>query len=76
MPVVDLSTLPANAQQELLDFYEFLQEKYNNRKANAMATTLFQEPIKEDFKTFIMNIPKIESIEFERQRDYPRDIVL
>ena len=64
MPVVVLSTLPANAQQELLDFYEFLQEKYNNRKANAMATTLFQEPIKEDFKSFIMYIPKIEGIEF------------
>jgi len=71
MPVVDLSTLPANAQQELLDFYEFLQEKYNNRKANAMATTSLQEPIKEDFKTFIMNIPKIDDIEFERQRGYP-----
>jgi len=71
MSVVDLSTLPANAQQELLDFYAFLQEKYNNRKANAMATTLSQQPIKEDFKTFIMNIPKIEGIEFERQRDYP-----
>ena len=71
MSVVDLSTLPANAQQELLDFYEFLQEKYNNRKANAMAATPLQEPIKEDFKTFIMNIPKIEGIEFERQRDYP-----
>lgn len=71
MPVVDLSTLPANAQQEILDFYEFLQEKYSNRKANVMATTLSQQPIKEDFKTFIMNIPKIEGIEFERQRDYP-----
>ena len=71
MPVLDLSTLPANAQQELLDFYEFLQEKYNNREANAMATKLSQEPIKEDFKTFILNIPKIEGIEFERQRDYP-----
>jgi len=71
MSVVDLSTLPANAQQELLDFYEFLQEKYNNKKANAMATTLSQEPIKEDFKTFNMKIPKIECIEFERQRDYP-----
>ena len=32
MPAVDLSTLPANAQQELLDFYEFLQEKYVGRK--------------------------------------------
>ena len=71
MSVVDLSTLPANAQQELLDFYEFLQEKYNNRKDNAIATKPHQEPIKEDFKTFIMNIPKIEGIEFERQRDYP-----
>ena len=71
MSVVDLSTLPANAQQELLDFYEFLQEKYNNREANAMATKLSQEPIKEDFKTFILNIPKIEGIEFELQRDYP-----
>ncbi len=39
--------------------------------ANAMATTPLQEPIKEDFKTFKMNIPKIEGIEFERQRDYP-----
>jgi len=71
MPVVDLSTLPTNAQQELLDFYAFLQEKYNNRKSNARATKLSQQPIKEDFKTFIMNIPKIEGIEFERQRDYP-----
>ena len=64
MPVVDLSTLPANAQQELLDFYDFLQEKYNNRKANTTTTTALQEPIKEDFKSFIMYIPKIEGIEF------------
>ena len=75
MPTVDLSTLPANAQQELLDFYEFLQEKYAGKKTSPMALTQ-QQPTPTDFKTFIMNIPKIEGIEFERQRDYPKDILL
>jgi hypothetical protein len=75
MPTVDLSTLPANAQQELLDFYEFLQEKYVSREASPV--TLAQEqPAQTDFKTFIMNIPKMEGIEFERQHDYPKDVDL
>ncbi|MEY3880913.1 MAG: hypothetical protein RIQ94_1709 [Pseudomonadota bacterium] len=74
MPTVDLSTLPANAQQELLDFYEFLQEKYVSRKVSTVALT--QQATQTDFKTFIMNIPKMEDIEFERQHDYPKDIVL
>jgi len=76
MPTVDLSTLPANAQQELLDFYEFLQEKYAGSKASPVASALPDQPTKTDFKTFIMNIPKMEGIEFERQHDYPKDIVL
>jgi hypothetical protein len=76
MLTVDLSTLPANAQQELLDFYEFLQEKYARRKANPVTSTLLQQSNKNDFKTFIMNIPKMEGLEFERQHDYPKDIVL
>lgn len=76
MPVVDLSTLPANAQQELLDFYEFLQEQYACRKANPVTSTLLQQPNTNDFKTFIMNIPKLEGIEFERQHDYSKDIDL
>ncbi len=76
MPTVDLSTLPINAQQELLDFYEFLQEKYGNRKANVIASTSPQESNIMDFKTFIMSIPKVEDFEIERQRDYPRDIIL
>jgi hypothetical protein len=76
MPTVDLSTLPANAQQELLDFYEFLQEKYTSKKANPVASALHHQPAQADFKTFIMNIPKMEGIEFERQHDYPKDILL
>jgi len=75
MPTVDLSMLPANAQQELLDFYEFLQEKYVSKKASPVALAQ-EQPAQTDFKTFIMNIPKMEGIEFERQHDYPRDIVL
>jgi hypothetical protein len=75
MPTVDLSTLPANAQQELLDFYEFLQEKYASGKVSPVALVQHQ-PAQIDFKTFIMNIPKMEGIEFERQHDYPKDIVL
>ena len=70
MPTIDLSTLPVNAQQELLDFYEFLQEKYAHRKASPAALTQ-QQAAQTDFKTFIMNIPKVEGIEFERQHDYP-----
>ena len=75
MPTVDLSTLPANAQQELLDFYEFLQEKYVSRKASLVALAQ-EQPALTDFKTFIMNIPKMEGVEFERQHDYPKDIIL
>lgn len=71
MPTVDLSTLPANAQQELLDFYEFLQEKYVVK-----TNTLEPTPTKTDFKTFLLNIPKMDGIEFERQHDYPKDIEL
>ena len=69
MPTIDLSTLPINAQQELLDFYEFLQEKYSNRKANVIASTLPQESNIMDFKTFIINIPKMDGNVFERQHD-------
>lgn len=29
-----------------------------------------------DFKAFLLNIPKIEGFEVERQRDYPKDVVL
>ena len=70
MPTVDLSTLPANAQQELLDFYEFLQEKYVGRKAGSVASALPHPSAPIDFKTFIMSIPKMEGVEFERQHDY------
>ena len=66
MPTIDLSTLPINAQQTLLDFYEFLQEKYGYTKTNTIASTLAQESDTMDFKTFIMSIPKMEGIEFER----------
>jgi hypothetical protein len=31
---------------------------------------------KPDFKTFLLNIPKTDGLEIERQRDYPRDVVL
>ena len=70
MPTIDLSTLPLNAQQMLLDFYEFLQEKYSYTKTNAIALTVPQELDKIDFKTFIINIPKMDGNVFERQHDY------
>jgi Protein of unknown function (DUF2281) len=76
MPTVDLSTLPVNAQQELLDFYEFLQEKYTSKKASPVALAQHHQPAQTDFKTFILHIPKMEGIEFERQHDYPKDIIL
>ena len=66
MPTIDLSTLPINAQQTLLDFYEFLQEKYGYTKTNTITSALSQESNTMDFKTFIMSIPKMEGIEFER----------
>ncbi len=31
---------------------------------------------KPDFKTFLLNIPKIDGLEIERQRDFPKDVVL
>ena len=73
MPAVDLSTLPANAQQEWPDFYEFLQEKYVGRKASPVASALHHQLAQTDFKTFIMSIPKMEGVEFERQHDYPNE---
>lgn len=67
MPTVDLSTLPANAQQALLDFYEFLQKKHTNKLVNPVALESHQQPSKVDFKTFIMSIPKMDDIAIERQ---------
>jgi hypothetical protein len=29
-----------------------------------------------DFKTFLLNIPKINELDIERQRDYPKDVLL
>ncbi len=29
-----------------------------------------------DFKAFLLSIPKTDGLEIERQRDYPKDIVL
>ncbi|MDP2904012.1 MAG: DUF2281 domain-containing protein [Methylovulum sp.] len=68
MTTIDLLALPPTAQQELLDFYQFLIEK-NKAAQKSTANKL-------DFKTFLLNTPKGEEIEFERQRDYPRDIEL
>ncbi len=68
MPTVDLSTLPANAQQELLDFYELLQKKHANKSVNPVALESYQQPGKADFKTFILSIPKMDGIAFELQR--------
>jgi hypothetical protein len=31
---------------------------------------------KPDFKTFLLNIPKIDELEIKRQRDFPKDVVL
>ena len=70
MPTIDLYTLPLNAQQTLLDFYEFLQEKYSYTKTNAIALTVPQELDTIDFKIFIINIPKMDGNVFERQHDY------
>lgn len=77
----DLSALPANARQELFDFYEFLLEKYSTEK-NTCEVVHVEGKVPNnlakagDFKTFILSIPKLEAIEFERQRDFPKDIVL
>jgi Protein of unknown function (DUF2281) len=71
MPTVDLSILPVDAQQELLDFYEFLQKKYVVK-----TKPLESKFTKTDFKTFILSIPKSDGIEFERQRDYPMNQTL
>jgi len=67
MPTLDLSTLPANAQQALLDFYEFLQKKHANKSVNPVASASHQQSSNIDFKTFIMSIPKMDDIAFERQ---------
>lgn len=66
MSTIDLLALPPTAQQELLDFYHYLVEK------NKFAKKLTID--KPDFKTFLLNVPKIEEIDLERQRDYPKDI--
>jgi len=68
MPTVDLSTLPANAQQALIDFYEFLQKKHANKSVNPVASTSHQQLGQADFKTFMMSIPKMDGIAFELQR--------
>jgi hypothetical protein len=66
MSTIDLLALPPTAQQELLDFYQFLIEKNKSAKKSTAN--------KPDFKTFLLNAPKTEEIEFERPRDYPKDI--
>ena len=68
MPTIDLLALPPIAQQELLDFYHFLIEKNKVVQKSTVS--------KPDFKVFLLNAPKIDEINFEHQRDYPKDIVL
>lgn len=68
METIDLLTLPSTAQQELLDFYQFLIEK---NKMTKRVTT-----IKTDFKSSILNAPKIKELEIEYQQDYPKNIEL
>ncbi|NOS76092.1 MAG: DUF2281 domain-containing protein [Methyloglobulus sp.] len=65
MPTVDLSTLPANAQQELLDFYEFLQKKYARKTVSPEVSVLHQQLTQVDFKTFMISIFKMVGIEFD-----------
>ena len=78
----DLSILPINAQQELADFYEFLLEKHAHSKIKQLEIQDKMDKLRdnhtpaEDFKTFILSIPKTEDVVFERKHDYPRDIIL
>ena len=41
MSHIDLSVLPRNAQQELIDFYEFLIEKYKKKQHKPHVTQKF-----------------------------------
>ena len=68
MSTIDLLALPPTAQQELLDFYQFLMAK---NKVIEIETVK-----KIDFKTFLLNAPKIDELDIKRQQDYPKDIVL
>ena len=69
MPSIDILALPPTAQQELVDFYQFLLKK--NKAVKKLTTR------QTNFKDFLLNIPKGgEGLVIERQQDYPKDIEL
>ena len=46
---IDFSILPEEARRELIDFYEFLLEKYVRRRKNARKETFFSMIKKHSF---------------------------
>lgn len=60
MASIDILALPPTARQELLDFYQFLLEKNEGAKKTAVRQT--------DFKDFLLNVPKVEGLEVEREQ--------
>jgi len=72
---LQIDTLPEQAQQELLDFYEFLKNKYQNtpalqagkvRRAKAQSQARFLD----EFKAFALELPA--SYRFDRDSIHER----
>jgi len=61
--MIDINILPAKAQNELIDFYQFLVERYVSRKRNKRASTFssinqintFYDDYNVDLKDFTFN---------------------
>jgi len=46
MKTIDLDKLPKEAQKELIDFYEFLLNKYKKRKVNKKIEEIIPKKVK------------------------------
>ncbi len=68
----DIEQLPTEAQHQIEDFIVFIKTRYQLVKNIPRPETKGDKKL--DFKSFLLNAPKIEEIDLERQRDYPKDI--
>lgn len=70
-----IQRLPKELQREVLDFVDFLLDKYSDKNQKTSPVDKSELNNVEPFKYFLLNCPKIsDDFEFERKKDKPRDI--
>ena len=67
--MIDIHILPKKAQNELIDFYQFLVERYVRKEENSRKITNKRREVDAFFNQFALNI---KDFDFNRNEIYER----